>query len=86
MVKRRSIFLLAGLVFFIFTQVTKKIILADGGAGGKDRLVDRVKRFLNVDNDDTEELHNKYRETSKDREEKIKLFEEQLNIKVTKQI
>eukprot|EP00090_Calanus_glacialis_P004952 TRINITY_DN13753_c0_g1_i1.p1 TRINITY_DN13753_c0_g1~~TRINITY_DN13753_c0_g1_i1.p1 ORF type:complete len:167 (-),score=40.71 TRINITY_DN13753_c0_g1_i1:180-680(-) len=55
---------------------------ADGAAGGKDRLVDRVKRFLKVDNDDTEELHNKYRETSKDREEKIKLFEEQLNIKI----
>ena len=44
--------------------------------------MDRVKRFLKVDNDDTEELHNKYRETSKDREAKIKLFEEQLNIKV----
>ena len=56
--------------------------MTDGAAGGKDRLVDRVKRFLKVDNDDTEELHNKYRETSKDREEKIKLFEEQLNIKV----
>ena len=51
-------------------------------AGGKDQLVDRVKRFLKVDNDDTEELHNKYRETSKDREEKIRLFEEQLHIKV----
>ena len=56
--------------------------MTDGAAGGKDQLVDRVKRFLKVDNDDTEELHNKYRETSKDREEKIKLFEEQLNIKV----
>ena len=44
--------------------------------------MDRVKRFLKVDNDDTEELHNKYRETSKDREAKIRLFEEQLNIKV----
>ena len=44
--------------------------------------MDRVKRFLKVDNDDSEELHNKYRETSKDREAKIKLFEEQLNIKV----
>ena len=56
--------------------------MTDGAAGGKDQLVDRVKRFLKVDNDDTEELHNKYRETSKDREEKIRLFEEQLHIKV----
>ena len=41
-----------------------------------------MKRLLRVDSDDTEELHNKFRETSKDREEKIRLFEEQLNIKV----
>ena len=46
--------------------------------------MDRVKKLLRVDSDDTEELHNKYRETSKDREEKIKLFEEQLNIMVNK--
>ena len=47
-------------------------------------MVDKVKRLLRVDSDDTEELHNKFRETSRDREEKIKLFEEQLNIKARK--
>ena len=47
-------------------------------------MVDKVKRLLRVDSDDTEELHNKFRETSRDREEKIKLFEEQLNIKAIK--
>ena len=52
----------------------------------KESVVDRVKRVLRGENDDTEELHNKFRETSKDREEKIKMFEEQLNIKVLKLI
>ena len=52
----------------------------------KESVVDRVKRVLRVENDDTEELHNKFRETSKDREAKIKMFEEQLNIKVLKLI
>jgi len=55
---------------------------ADAGMKRKDSLVDRVKRLLRVDSDSSEELHNKYRETSKDREEKIKLFEKQLNIKL----
>ena len=50
----------------------------------KNSLVERVKQLLRVDSDSTEELHNKYKETSKDREEKIKMFEEQLNIKVSK--
>ena len=57
-------------------------VVAEDVIGKHQRLTDRVKRFLKVDNDDTEELHNMYRETSKDREAKIKLFEEQLNIKV----
>ena len=57
-------------------------VVTDAGIERKDSMVDRVKRLLRVDSDETEELHNKYRETSKDREEKIKLFEEQLNIKV----
>ena len=45
--------------------------------------MERVKQLLRVDSDSTEELHNKYKETSKDREEKIKMFEEQLNITVS---
>ena len=45
-----------------------------------------MKKFLKVENDDTDELHNKYRETSKDREAKVKLFEEQLNIQVLEMI
>ena len=65
----------------IVTQVTEHLF-TDAATSGKQGLTDMVKRFLKVDNDDTEELHNKYRETSKDREAKIKLFEEQLNIKV----
>ena len=68
----------------IVTQVTDHLF-TDAAPTGKQGLMDRVKRFLKVDtddNDDTEELHNKYRETSKDRKAKIKLFEEQLNIKV----
>ena len=56
--------------------------LVEPAGKDKDTLVNRIKKLLKVDSDDTEELHNKYRETSKDREEKIKLFEEQLNIKV----
>ena len=58
--------------------------LVEPAGKDKDTLVNRIKKLLKVDSDDTEELHNKYRETSKDREEKIKLFEEQLNIKVMK--
>ena len=57
-------------------------VVTDAATRGRQGLVDRVKGFLKVDNDNSEELHNKYRETSKDRDAKIKLFEEQLNIKV----
>ena len=46
-------------------------------------IVDKLKRVLRVDSDDdTDTLHNKYKETAKDREEKLRMFEEQLNIKV----
>ena len=48
----------------------------------REPLLDKVKRLLKVESDDTDELHNKYRETAKDREAKVKLFEEQLNIQV----
>ena len=48
----------------------------------REHLLERVKRILKVENDDTDELHNKYRETAKDREAKVKLFEKQLNIQV----
>ena len=48
-----------------------------------DSLVDKLKRVLRVDSDeDTDTLHNKYKETAKDREEKLRMFEKQLNIKV----
>merc|ERR1719468_974170 len=48
-----------------------------------DSMVDKFKRILRVDSDeDTEALHNKYKETAKDREEKLKMFEKQLNIKI----
>ena len=65
----------------VLSHITEHFV-TDGATWGKKGLMDRVKRFLKVDNDDTEELHNKYRETSKDREAKIQLFERQLNIKV----
>ena len=65
----------------LFRELTQHFD-TDVATRGRQGLVDRVKRFLKVENDDSEELHNKYRETSKDREAKIKLFEEQLNIKV----
>jgi hypothetical protein len=66
------------------THFAKTNIIAGPGAERKDSLVDKVKKMLRVDSDDTEELHNKDRDTSKDREEKIKLFEEQLNIMASK--
>ena len=64
--------------------LTFNLFLTDSGEDKRDSMVDKVKRLLRVDSDDTEELHNKFRETSRDREEKIKLFEEQLNIKARK--
>ena len=64
----------------VLPHITEHFV-TDGATWGKKGLVDRVKRFLKVDNDDSEELHNKYRETSKDRKATIKSFEEQLNIK-----
>ena len=60
----------------IVTQVADHLF-TDAATSGKQGL-----KVDTDDNDDTEELHNKYRETSKDRKAKIKLFEEQLNIKV----
>ena len=81
---RLEVVLQVGLSFVrIFTHSTD---LTEDAAWQKESIVDRVKRVLRVENDDTEELHNKFRETSKDREEKIKMFEEQLNIKVLKLI
>ena len=56
--------------------------MTDAGTGVMLSMVHKVKRWLMVDSDGTEELHNKYRVTSKDREEKIRMFEKQLNIKV----
>ena len=65
-----------------YSQTTTIACISDPSR--KNSLVERVKQLLRVDSDSTEELHNKYKETSKDREEKIKMFEEQLNIKVSK--
>jgi len=56
--------------------------LSSPGTGVMLSMVHKVKRWLMVDSDGTEELHNKYRVTSKDREEKIRMFEKQLNIKI----
>ena len=54
-----------------------------GNNKSSDSLVDKLKRVLRVDSDeDTDTLHNKYKETAKDREEKLRMFEKQLNIKV----
>ena len=53
------------------------------GDRSSDSLVDKLKKVLRVDSDeDTDTLHNKYKETAKDREEKLRMFEKQLNIKV----
>ena len=62
--------------------MTTEPCVAESEKSKKDNLAEKMKRLLRVDSDDTEELHNKFRETAKDREEKIRLFEEQLNIKV----
>ena len=49
----------------------------------KNSIVDKLKKVLRVDSDDdTDNLHNKYKETARDREEKLRMFEKQLNIKV----
>ena len=51
---------------------------------GEDGLVARLKRILRVDSDEeTDNLHTKYKETARDREHKLKMFEQQLNIKVS---
>ena len=63
-------------------SLTTEPCVAESEKKKKDNLAEKMKRLLRVDSDDTEELHNKFRETAKDREEKIRLFEEQLNIKV----
>jgi len=49
----------------------------------KNSIVDKLKKVLRVDSDDdTDNLHNKYKETARDREEKLRMFEKQLNIKI----
>ena len=60
----------------------KSVDIAGAATVSSSKKQSRMMRMLRVESDGTEELYNKYRETSKDREKKIELFEEQLNIKV----
>ena len=66
---------------YLFIHLFYTLIMWDA-RDQREPLLDKVKRLLKVESDDTDELHNKYRETAKDREAKVKLFEEQLNIQV----
>ena len=62
--------------------LNKSVDISGAATVSSSKKQSRVMRLLRVESDGTEELHNKYRETSKDRKKKIELFEEQLNIKV----
>ena len=48
----------------------------------KEGRLERLKRFLRVDSDETEDIHEKYHQTADDVEKRLKRFEEQLNITV----